>query len=151
MIWFGLVLWYINHCRLFNAKSCLYIYIKYIWFGLVWFYGISTIVGYLIQSPFLNIQRVLLQTIQFSISTLFSSIWPVDRTLSGATTLGQSGPGSNGNKVVLCIHLSSSFTGASPSDCLVSYPGHTLKESYSSAEMQVVYSATPANCVKRLY
>ena len=23
-----------------------YIYIKYIWFGLVWFYGISTIVGY---------------------------------------------------------------------------------------------------------
>ena len=30
--WFGLVLWSINHCRLFNAKSCLYIYIKYIWF-----------------------------------------------------------------------------------------------------------------------
>ena len=25
-----------------------------------------------------------------------SSIWPIDRTLSGATTLGQSGPGSNG-------------------------------------------------------
>ena len=24
--WFGLVLWHINHCRLFNAKSC-YIYI----------------------------------------------------------------------------------------------------------------------------
>ena len=30
MIWFGWVLWYINHCRLFNAKSSLYIYIKYI-------------------------------------------------------------------------------------------------------------------------
>ena len=29
MIWFGWVLWYINHCRLFNAKSSLYIYIKY--------------------------------------------------------------------------------------------------------------------------
>ena len=29
---FGLVLWHINHCRLFNTKSCLYIYIKYIWF-----------------------------------------------------------------------------------------------------------------------
>ena len=24
MIWFGLVLWYINHCRLLNAKSSLY-------------------------------------------------------------------------------------------------------------------------------
>ena len=47
MISFGLILWHINHYRLFNAKSSLYIYIKYIWFGLVGFYGISTIVGYL--------------------------------------------------------------------------------------------------------
>ena len=46
------VLWHINHCRLFNAKSSLYIYIKYIWFGLVGFYGISTIVGYLMPNPF---------------------------------------------------------------------------------------------------
>ena len=52
MIWFGWVLWHINHCRLFNAKSSLYIYIKYIWFGLVGFYGISTIVGYLMPNPF---------------------------------------------------------------------------------------------------
>ena len=35
--WFGLALWHINHFRLFNAKSFLYIYIKYIGFGLVWF------------------------------------------------------------------------------------------------------------------
>ena len=35
MIWFGWVLWHINHCRLFNAKSPLYIYIKYI-YDLVW-------------------------------------------------------------------------------------------------------------------
>ena len=35
LVWF--VLWHINHCRLFNAKSSLYIYIKYIWFGLVCF------------------------------------------------------------------------------------------------------------------
>ena len=28
MIWFGLVLWHINYCRLFNAKSCLYVYVK---------------------------------------------------------------------------------------------------------------------------
>ena len=47
----GLVLWHINHCRLFNAKSSLYIYIKYIGFDLVGFYGISTIVGYLMPNP----------------------------------------------------------------------------------------------------
>ena len=35
MIWLGWVLWHINLCRLFNAKSSLYIYIKYIWFGWV--------------------------------------------------------------------------------------------------------------------
>ena len=29
MIWFGWVLWHINHWRLFNAKSSLYIYIRY--------------------------------------------------------------------------------------------------------------------------
>ena len=51
MIWFGLVLWLINHCRLFNAKSSLYIYIRYIGFGLVGFYGISTAVGYLMPNP----------------------------------------------------------------------------------------------------
>ena len=34
-------------------------------------------------------QTVLIQTIQFSISMQFSSIWPTDRTLSGATTPGQ--------------------------------------------------------------
>ena len=34
-----------------SAKSSLYIYIKYIWFGLVGFYGISTIVGYLMPNP----------------------------------------------------------------------------------------------------
>ena len=32
LIWFGRVLCHINHCRLFNAKSSLYIYMKYIWF-----------------------------------------------------------------------------------------------------------------------
>ena len=56
----------------------------------------------------------------------FSSIWPIDRILSGATTLGQSGPVSDGNEGVLCIPQSSSITGTSPSDCLVSYPGHSL-------------------------
>ena len=50
MIWLGWVLWHINHCRLFNAKSSLYMYIKYIKFTLVVFYGISTIVDYLMPN-----------------------------------------------------------------------------------------------------
>ena len=49
-IWFDLVLWHINRCRLFNAKSSLYIYIKYIRFGWVAFYDISTIVSYLMPN-----------------------------------------------------------------------------------------------------
>ena len=51
MIWFDWVLWHINLCRLFIAISSLYIYIKYVGFGLVGFYGISTIVGYLMPNP----------------------------------------------------------------------------------------------------
>ena len=50
-----------------------------------------------------------------------NSIWPIDRTLSGAITLDQSGPGSNGNEGLLCIPQSSSITGASSSKCLMSY------------------------------
>ena len=64
--------------------------------------------------------------------------------LSGATTLGQSGPGSNGNEGVLRFPQSSSIAGTSPSDCLVSYPGHSLG-SYPSAEVQSVYSTAPAD------
>ena len=74
-----------------------------------------------------------------------SSIWPIDRTLSGATTLGQSGSWSNGNEGVLYIPQSSSITGASLSDCLVSYSKHSLEESYSSVEMQSVYVTAPAD------
>ena len=51
MIWLGWVLWHINFCRLFNAKFSKYIYIKYIWLGLIGFYGVSTIVGYLMPNP----------------------------------------------------------------------------------------------------
>ena len=79
------------------------------------------------------------------------SIWPIDRTLSGATTPGQIGPGSNWNKGVLCIPLSSSISVASPSNCLVSYPGHLMGESYPSAEMQSVDFATPVNWVTYLW
>ena len=33
------------------SKSSLHMYNKYIGFGLVWFYGISTVVGYLMPNP----------------------------------------------------------------------------------------------------
>ena len=82
----------------------------------------------------LNDQAVLVQTIKYSISHLFTlslnvkqfSIWPIDRTLSGATTPRQSGPGSDGNEGVLCIPQSYCITRALPADCLMSYPGHPL-------------------------
>ena len=48
-------------------------------------------------------KTVLCQAIHFIISTKFSSIWLIDRTLSGATTLAQSGPGSDSNEGVYHI------------------------------------------------
>ena len=92
----------------------------------------------------LNVKTILFQIIPFSISKLFSSVWPIDRTLSGATTPGQSETGSDGNEGVLHIPQSSSITGAS-SDCLVSYPRHSLKVFYPSAEMYSVYFTAPAD------
>ena len=62
-----------------------------------------------------NDQTALFQAIQFSVcyfyvlslkSTVYksnSSIWSIDRTLSGATTPNQSGPGSDGKEKVLRI------------------------------------------------
>ena len=75
----------------------------------------------LAQVSSLNIKTVLFLVIQFSISTQFSSIWPIDRTLSSATTPSQSGPGSDGNEGVPRIPQSSGITRASPSYCLVLY------------------------------
>ena len=106
----------------------------------------------------LNVKTVLLQTIQFSvstvslsktvqfnrfqfsISTLFSFIWPIDRTLSGATLLGQSGPGSDGNKVVLHFLQSFSITRTSTSDCLVSLTWHSLAGGLIPYAVGVFYS-----------
>ena len=70
-------------------------------------------------------------------SIQFSSNRPIERTLSGATTPSQSGPGSDGNKGVLKIPQSFSINGALPSDYLVSYPGHSFEKSYPSAEKQL--------------
>ena len=79
----------------------------------------------LVQVQF-QCQTVLVQAIQCSISIQFSSIRPISRTLSGATTPGQSESGCYDNKGVLRIPQSFSMTGTSPSDCLVSYPWYLL-------------------------
>ena len=67
--------------------------------------------------------------------------------LSGATTLGLSGTGEQWQlRGTLHSPKAPALTGTSPSDCLVSYPGHLLGEgSYPSAEKQSVYSTAPAN------
>ena len=102
---FGLALRHIKHCWLSNAKSC-FIYILDIWFAnkFCWY-------------TLLNVQTILIQTIQFSISHLFAfvkisdnSIWPRDRNLLGATTQGLSGPGTNDNEGVFLIPRSFSNT-----------------------------------------
>ena len=54
------------------------------------------------------------------------SIWLIDGTLSGADTPVQSRPRNNGNEKVLHIHQGSN-TGASPSDCFLSYSEHSLR------------------------
>ena len=62
------------------------------------------------------------QTIKFNIISIkYSSTWPRDSILSGATTLSQNKPGSDGKEGVLRIPQSSSITWTSPSDSLVSY------------------------------
>ena len=88
-----------------------------------------------------------IQRIQFSRSTQFNSIWPIDRTQSGVNTQGKNEPGTDGNEEVLCISQCSSITGTSPSDCLSSYPGLSLMGwlTYPTAEVQSMYSTAPAD------
>ena len=62
----------------------------------------------------------------------------MDKTLSGATIPSQSKPGSNGNEGAPLIRQTSRSE-APPSDCLVSYTGHSLRRYCPSAEMPSVY------------
>ena len=92
-------------------------------------------------------KQVQFQIIQFSTRTHFSSIWSIDKTLSGTTIPGQSGRGNDGNESVLCIPQSFSISGISLSDCSVSYQGIRCGQgSYPSAEVQSVYSTATADC-----
>ena len=141
-IWFGCILWHINHCRLFNAKF-LFIHIYQIY---IYIY-IYIICKHILLITFLNEPEILHTVKCFQVLLYYShnltchlfahivySIWPIDRSLSGPTTPSQSGPGSNGNKEVLHIPQISN-SGSLPLDGLKSYPGHML----------AVYSTVPAN------
>ncbi len=50
LFWLGFMTY--QTLLIINAKSFLYIYIKYIGFGFVYFYEISNIVGYLMPKTF---------------------------------------------------------------------------------------------------
>ena len=54
-----------------------------------------------------------------------SSIWPKDGTLTGTTSLGQDGPGSNGNEGILPI-LQSSRIVTLPSNDIASYSRYSM-------------------------
>ena len=70
-----------------------------------------------------------------------SSTWPIDKTPSGAITLGQSWSGSNCNEGVLGITQSSSITGVLPSDYLELYPGHSLGVGVSPLQRCIEYKS----------
>ena len=72
----------------------------------------------------------------------YSFIWPINKTLWGATTSSQNGPGSNGIDEVLNTPQNSRV-GASPSDDFRTLVGRG--GSYPSAMMQSVYFSTPAD------
>ena len=114
-------------------------------------FGISTqfFIFFLLFFTQLDIETVLFQAIHFSIDAQFSSFWPIDRILSSASTRGQNEPCNNGNKGVLYIPQSYNITGATPSDCLVSYPGYSLREPYPSAEILSVYSTASVDWDKK--
>ena len=80
---------------------------------------------------------------------LVNSILSIDVNLTITTSLGQSGPGSNGYEGVLQIPQSLR-TGISPSDAVLSYPRLSLWVFYPSAEVQSIYSTAPADWVQNL-
>ena len=80
------------------------------------------------------LKRVIFRmNIQFS--TQFNSTWLLDRTLSGATTPGQSGPGSDGNERVL--HF--------PKAAALQETRHQIVKCHKQDTALSVYSVSPAD------
>ena len=163
LVGWSLVLWHINICGLFNAK---FIFIQTVLFQTIQFsieysliaenifvssYSVlsngshsSSSVSYncIFVHTQLHVKAVLLQTIQFSISTQFRSIWSIDQAQALRTRVD---PGALAMKGVLRVPQSSSIAVSSLSDRLVSYQRVSLGKSYSSAEMKLVYSTAIAD------
>ena len=77
-----------------------------------------------------------------------NSIWPIEETLTGTTTLNQNGHGSNGNEGEFHIWQSSRI-GASPSGTVLYHTQDTRWGGmpYTSVYVWSVFSTTPANKV----
>ena len=86
-------------------------------------------------------QVICLHTVQMS----NSSIRLIDRTLSNTSTLGQSGPGSDGKEGKLCIPIISCITAAYPFRLFNIISSNSLGGSYPFTEMQSVYSTSPGD------
>ena len=87
----------------FTSLFMIVLFSNVFWLGLVWFYGISTIVGYLMPNLFLFIRHINHHTM---------GITPIDWTIIVTTIRG---PGSNVCERVLCT-TQSSRTWALPQD-----------------------------------
>ena len=87
-------------------------------------------------------KTVLFQTIQFSISTQFSSVWAIIGPYQLLPHWAKVDLGGMAMKSYSAFFKAPAL----PSDCLVSYPGHSLEWGlYSTAEKQSVSSTAPAN------
>ena len=156
LVWFGLVLWNIKHCCLFNAKS-IFIHINILFQTMQ--FNVST--------------QFKCQTIQLNISKVFFNSWNIHTVvflLISATsfllfvcfhTVSSVIGRCNGSffavlmqtssfyidaftKEVLHILQSSSITRASSSDCLEWYPRHSFGEFTTCKEKVGVFcSSTP--------
>ena len=122
-----------------NSFICFsYLVIKYCYLTLIILFNIThslnvllCITDYSIRQSFaytkcaISNNSILFKSFVFTQFKFQTVLWPIEKTLSGATTPGQSGPGRNYHVDVL--HISQcSRTGTSPSDGIVSHAGHSL-------------------------
>ena len=91
-----------------------------------------------------NVEIVLFHAIQLSIHIQFSSIRPIDRTLSGATPTSRSGSGSDGNEEYFVFARTPALL-ESDHHTLASYQHSLWEWSYPSVVKKTVYSTAPAD------
>ena len=81
------------------------------------------------------------------VSSIVNTKTDLDVSLTDTSTQNQKGLRRNGNGGFL--HIPKRFrTGASSLNCFVLYPGHSLGESYLTAEMQIAYSTASDDWVQ---